>query len=74
MSITKKSLPKRYIPTIFENCLYDVEIDGKNYTFAVWDTAGQDQYDRLRPLSYLGTNIVGFTFQMYSRLSFYNIS
>lgn len=36
----------------FENHAKDIEVDDKTYNVALWDTAGQEDYERLRPLSY----------------------
>ncbi|KAI8844841.1 ras family GTP-binding protein Rho1p [Chytridium lagenaria] len=45
--------PEEYVPTVFENHVIDVHLDGREIQLALWDTAGQEEYDRLRPLSYL---------------------
>lgn len=36
----------------FENYAEEKEIDGEMYSLSLWDTAGQEDYERLRPLSY----------------------
>ena len=36
----------------FDNDKCSLTVDGVTYELLLWDTAGQDAYDRLRPLSY----------------------
>jgi small GTP-binding protein len=45
------------VPTVFENYVMDFEHSGVRFECALWDTAGQEDYDRLRPLSYPDTHI-----------------
>lgn len=64
--------PPKYVPTVFENHTKQMkrEKDGSNVILQLWDTAGQEDYDRLRPLSYPGADVVLLCFSTVNRSSF----
>ncbi|EGE03063.1 GTP-binding protein [Trichophyton mentagrophytes] len=64
---------KVYVPTVFENYVADVEVDGKHVELALWDTAGQEDYDRLRPLSYPDSHVILICFAIDSPDSLDNV-
>jgi len=62
------------VPTVFENYVADVEVDGKHVELALWDTAGQEDYDRLRPLSYPDSHVILICFAVDSPDSLDNVT
>ena len=62
--------PTDYIPTIFETDVAHLKVDGPDLgdvgeiELTLWDTAGQESYDKLRPLSYPCSDVVLITFSI----------
>jgi len=65
--------PEAYIPTVFENYVTQVQFDGKLIELALWDTAGQEEYDRLRPLSYPESDVILIVFSIDFPVSLANV-
>ncbi|XP_032808532.1 ras-like GTP-binding protein RHO [Petromyzon marinus] len=73
MVFSKDKFPDVYVPTVFETYVADIEVDGRQVELALWDTAGQEDYDRLRPLSYPDTDVILMCFSVDSPDSLENV-
>ncbi|XP_034400823.1 cell division control protein 42 homolog [Cyclopterus lumpus] len=62
-----------FVPTVFDNYSVTVTISGEPYTLGLYDTADQKDFDRLRPLSYLHTDVFLVCFSVVSPSSFENV-
>ena len=58
---------------MFENYVTLVQFDGKTIELALWDTAGQEEYDRLRPLSYPESHVILIVFSVDFPTSLANV-
>jgi len=74
ISYAKKEFPKDYIPTVFDNYVVNLTAGDQNIELGLWDTAGQEEYDRLRPLSYANANVFLLCFSVVSPVSFENVT
>eukprot|EP00800_Vazella_pourtalesii_P012034 TRINITY_DN28699_c0_g1_i1.p1 TRINITY_DN28699_c0_g1~~TRINITY_DN28699_c0_g1_i1.p1 ORF type:complete len:200 (-),score=39.82 TRINITY_DN28699_c0_g1_i1:113-712(-) len=73
ISYARNMFPRDYVPTVFDNYAVNVLVAGRNYTLGLFDTAGQEDYDRLRPLSYPQTDIFLVAFSVVNPASFENV-
>jgi len=77
ISYAKNEFPKTYIPTVFDNMtiekLTKINNEDQKVSIDLWDTAGQEEFDRIRPLSYRDTHVFLVCFSVVSPASFENL-
>lgn len=67
--------PEEYVPTVVDNFVKVVKYDNnKSISLALWDTAGQEDYDTIRPLSYRETDLVLLCYTIENKKNLDNIS
>ncbi|KAK8503993.1 hypothetical protein V6N12_033210 [Hibiscus sabdariffa] len=64
---------KDYVPTVFDNFSANVVVDRSTVNLGLWDTARQEEYNRLRPLSYREADVFLLAFSLISKASYENI-
>ncbi|XP_066507277.1 rho-related GTP-binding protein RhoF [Hoplias malabaricus] len=73
MVYAKKKFPETYAPSVFEKYVTRVTHGGKEIQLNLYDTAGQDDYDRLRPLSYQNADLILVCYDVTNPTSYDNI-
>lgn len=71
-SYTQDKFPTEYVPTVFDNYAATVKVDGRMVNLGLWDTAGQEEYNRLRPLAYPHCDVFLIVFSVIEPSSFIN--
>nr|KAF6312141.1 ras-like protein family member F, filopodia associated [Pipistrellus kuhlii] len=73
MVYSQGSFPERYAPSVFEKYTASVTVGNKEVILNLYDTAGQEDYDRLRPLSYQNTHLVLICYDVMNPTSYDNV-
>ncbi|XP_071532022.1 ras-like GTP-binding protein RhoL [Panulirus ornatus] len=73
MAYTQGVFSQEYIPTVFDNHAGVIRVDDQDFNYTLWDTAGQEAFDRCRILSYSQTSVFLVCFSVVSRNSFANV-
>ncbi|XP_019743166.1 ras homolog family member Ub [Hippocampus comes] len=73
VSYTTNGYPTKYVPTAFDNFSAVVQVDGSPVRLQLCDTAGQDEFDKLRHFCYSRTDALLLCFSVVSPASFQNV-
>jgi small GTP-binding protein len=68
------TFPTEYVPTVCENYRKKVVRDDVEHSVQLWDTAGQEEMENVRQLSYSHTDVFIVCFSLADRVSFENIA
>ena len=66
--------PDSYVPTVFDNYSANIMVDGRPINLGLVDTAGQSDYDILRPISYPQTDVFIVAYSIESQSSFESVT
>lgn len=73
MSFKGRPFTGEYLPTVFDTYTRDIRIEGETIELGLWDTAGQEGYDRLRPLAYPHCDCFVICYAVDNPDSLYNV-
>lgn len=73
LRFTAETFPDTYKPTVYENTGVDVYLDGNQINLGLWDTAGNDSFKSIRPLSYQQADVILMCFSVANRNSFLSL-
>ncbi|XP_078287332.1 ras homolog family member Ub [Rhinoraja longicauda] len=73
VSYTTNGFPTKYVPTAFDDFSAVVQVDGTPIRLQLCDTAGQDEFDRLRHFCYHKSAVFLLCFSVVSPSSYQNV-
>ncbi|KAF2344424.1 Small GTP-binding protein domain [Trinorchestia longiramus] len=66
--------PEDYVPTVVDTFNYEVKLSEEiTVNMSVWDNAGQEEYDIVRPMSYKDTDIAVICYSIEERSQLENV-
>ena len=73
MSYCMDEFPTEHVPTVFDNHSTALVVDMREVYLTLWDTAGQEHYDKMRPLAYPDTDVFLVCFSLVNDGSLENV-
>jgi len=73
ISYTSNGFPSEYVPTVFENYAATAMVDNHFVNLSLWDTAGQEDFNKLRPMSYTQAEVFIVCYSVVEPSSLRNI-
>jgi small GTP-binding protein len=72
-SYSKQEIPPDYVPTVFDNYVVKLQVNDKEVNLQLWDTAGQEDLENIRVLSYTNTDVFLVCFSVCEPTSLANV-
>ncbi|XP_036953956.1 rho-related GTP-binding protein RhoF-like isoform X2 [Acanthopagrus latus] len=70
---TTGDFPEEYVPSVFDTSVVNSRYRGQYFRLHLYDTAGREDYDRLRPLSYNSVDVALICYDIMCPESFDNV-
>ena len=61
-ALIEKEFKEIYKPTIFDDYEHTIQVNGNSYDLLLFDTAGQEDFAKIRTLSYPNVSVDSFIF------------
>ena len=73
IAYTSGTFPKDYVPTIFDNYVANMMVEGTPISLGLWDTAGQESFRSITRNFYQGSDGVFLVFDVTNMVTFQSI-
>jgi small GTP-binding protein len=70
---SRQEIPPDYVPTVFDNYVVKLQVNDEDVALQLWDTAGQEDLENIRVLSYTNTQVLLVCFSLVDPASLANI-
>ena len=70
---SRQEIPPDYVPTVFDNYVVKLQVNNQDVNLQLWDTAGQEDLENIRVLSYTNTDVFLVCFSVVEPTSLANV-
>ena len=73
LSYMTSTIPTQYQPTVVDTFSVNITVEEEEYTLELFDTAGQEDFDKIRSQSFVGTDVFLVCFSTISKVTLENV-